>query len=298
MALAGAAGGASAAGFDLTGTWLSVYHCEVGWCAGKDFPATNTVTQAPGSNVIMVTNGSESYEGVLEGLKLTFHGGTGSYSSTFVGAVSADGNSWSGTSSDSNGTSGTATAKRQTASAPTPQLAVSSNLAPVSGAVLVRLPGASTFSPLAALTRVPFGATIDATGGRVKVSTARPRGGTQTGEFFEGEFVLSQRRGGTVVASLAGGDPTVCQRSPAAARASARRPSPGRVVRKLWANAHGSFSTRGNYAAGAVAGTEWLTEDLCRGTLIRVRRDRVRVTDLTRHRRLTVRAGHSYLARA
>jgi hypothetical protein len=47
-----------------------------------------------------------------------------------------------------------------------------------------------------------------------------------------------------------------------------------------------------------VQGTEWLTEDLCDGTLIKVTRDKVQVTDLVRHRHLLVRAGHQYLARA
>jgi hypothetical protein len=70
------------------------------------------------------------------------------------------------------------------------------------------------------------------------------------------------------------------------------------VVRKLWANAHGSFSTKGNYAAGAVQGTEWVTEDLCEGTVIRVTRDKVAVTNLVNHRHLSVKAGHSYLATA
>ena len=55
-------------------------------------------------------------------------------------------------------------------------------------------------------------------------------------------------------------------------------------MRKLWSNAHGSFSTRGSYAVGAVQGTEWLTEDFCEGTLIRVTRDKVKVTDLVHHR--------------
>ena len=45
-------------------------------------------------------------------------------------------------------------------------------------------------------------------------------------------------------------------------------------------------------------GTEWLTEDLCEGTLIRVTRDRVAVTNLVSHRHVEVRAGHSYLAKA
>ncbi len=70
------------------------------------------------------------------------------------------------------------------------------------------------------------------------------------------------------------------------------------MVRKLWADAHGKFSTKGNYAAGAVQGTEWLTEDLCEGTLIRVTRDKVLVTDLVRHRHKAVKVGHKYLAKA
>ena len=89
-------------------------------------------------------------------------------------------------------------------------------------------------------------------------------------------------------------------RASVAMRASARAASGSgkHVVRKLWSNAHGSFSTKGNYAAGAVAGTEWLTEDLCDGTSIRVTRDKVAVTNLVTHRHVLVRVGHSYLAKA
>jgi hypothetical protein len=49
---------------------------------------------------------------------------------------------------------------------------------------------------------------------------------------------------------------------------------------------------------GAVRGTLWLTEDRCDGTLIRVRTGRVQVTDTVRNRRIILRSGQSYLARA
>jgi hypothetical protein len=163
--------------------------------------------------------------------------------------------------------------------------------------VLVRLPGTTRFVPLTSLRQVPFGTVVDATDGTVAVTTAKARGGLQTGQFFEGEFVLTQARNGVVGATLAGGRFSVCprvRRRGHHARTSSRR---RRVVRKLWSNAHGSFSTKGTYAAGAVQGTEWLTEDLCEGTLIRVTRDKVRVTDLVRHRVRIVRAGHSYLVK-
>ncbi|HSZ14139.1 MAG TPA: hypothetical protein VK790_08895 [Solirubrobacteraceae bacterium] len=132
------------------------------------------------------------------------------------------------------------------------------------------------------------------------MTTTQPGGKTQTGEFFEGEFVLKQGRNGLVTAELAGGSFAACPTARERAhRARASAATSGKhVVRKLWANAHGSFSTKGNYAAGAVQGTEWLTEDLCEGTIIRVTRDKVAVTNLVNHRRVEVTTGHKYLAKA
>src|SRR6185312_10254960 len=89
--------------------------------------------------------------------------------------------------------------------------------------------------------------------------------------------------------------PTALQRRDLAGASAARRKH---TVRKLWAEGHGSYSTKGNYATGAVLGTRWLTADLCEGTLIRVLTDKVAVTNLRSGRRLTVTAGHSYLAPA
>ena len=42
------------------------------------------------------------------------------------------------------------------------------------------------------------------------MTTAEPNGTTQTGEFFEGEFVLRQGRNGLVIAELTGGNFSVC----------------------------------------------------------------------------------------
>lgn len=188
---------------------------------------------------------------------------------------------------------------------PPPVLAHTGNVAPVSGTVLVKLPGTNTFVPLSSLRQIPFGSVIDATNGTVSVTTALPGGGTQTGQFFSGEFILRQGPNGLVVAELTGGNFSVCptkrERSHIARAGStlAQAAASGKhVVRKLWANAHGKFSTKGNYAAGAVQGTEWLTEDLCEGTVIRVTRDKVAVTNLVNHRHVEVKTGHKYLAKA
>jgi hypothetical protein len=222
----------------------------------------------------------------------------GPESSTGGGGTSTGGG---GTSSGGGTVTGPPPPEATFTPVPAPRLGVTANVARVSGTVLVRLPGSTTFVPLASLRQIPFGSVIEATQGRVSVTTAAPRGGTQTGEFFEGEFVLTQGRNGLVVAELAGGNFSVCptaRERAHKARASAAGASGKHVVRKLWADAHGSFSTKGNYAAGAVAGTEWLTEDLCDGTFIRVTRDKVAVTNLVNHHHLTVKVGHSYLAKA
>jgi len=187
-------------------------------------------------------------------------------------------------------------------SLPPPQLGVSGNLTPVSGEVLVKLPGSSTFVPLTEAEQVPFGTIVNATNGKVEVTTMGPHG-LQSMYFYGGEFRLVQRRNGLVVAILTGGSFKVCptkrERAHVAdATASAKHAGRKHVVRKLWSSGHGSYATQGNYASGAVLGTVWLTEDRCDGTLIYVATDRVRVTNRVNHRHRTVKAGHAYLAKA
>lgn len=185
---------------------------------------------------------------------------------------------------------------------PPPVLGITGNITSISGSVRFLLPGSGHFVTLVGTQQIPYGSIIDATHGSVSVTAVLPNGRTETGRFFDGKFLLTQSRNGTIVATLKGGNFSVCPRRQRArgssvAVSSARRASSKHVVRKLWADAHGNFSTRGNTAAGAVLGTKWLTEDLCEGTLIRVTRDKVKVTDLIRHRSRTVFAGHKELVK-
>ena len=109
--LASMVSGASASALNLTGTWSANYHCQVK-CAGNNYPATDKLTQAEGSNVVTGTNGSESISGTLTGNAFHYHSKVGSYSAEGTLTVSANGLSWSGPVHDSNGTSGTYTATR------------------------------------------------------------------------------------------------------------------------------------------------------------------------------------------
>jgi hypothetical protein len=190
----------------------------------------------------------------------------------------------------------------QTVVVPPPVYGVSGNLTPLSGVVLVKLPGSKVWIPLSSTRQVPFGTIIDARHGKVKLTTVDRHGHLQTIIYYEGEFEITQSRStGVVIATLVGGNYRLCptRRERAhIARAFISRTSRRHIVRKLWSEGHGSYSTKGNYAAGAVLGTRWLTEDRCDGTLIHVSTDKVRITDFRRHRHVTVKAGHSYLAKA
>jgi ferric-dicitrate binding protein FerR (iron transport regulator) len=70
------------------------------------------------------------------------------------------------------------------------------------------------------------------------------------------------------------------------------------VLGKLWGNGKGKFRTNGKYSSATVRGTIWLVEDRCEGTNTKVRRGVVAVRDFKRKRTVSVKAGHSYLARA
>jgi FG-GAP repeat len=206
-----------------------------------------------------------------------------------------------GLSGTPGGVAGSGVLSSQAVALPPPLLGKTTNLKLLAGTVLIRLPGSLTFVPFTGVRQVPFGTIVDATRGRVSLTTARRRGGTQTMTFFAGAFRITQRRNGLVVATLTGGDFSVCptaRQRAHKARTSSTHTSGKHVVRKLWAEGHGSYSTKGNYASGAVLGTRWLTTDRCDGTLIRVATDRVAVTNLVNHRHRKVKAGHSYFAKA
>jgi hypothetical protein len=186
----------------------------------------------------------------------------------------------------------------QTSTLPSPVLGVSGNLTPVAGLVRVKLPGSNRFVTVTGTRQVPFGTVIDATHGRVTITTIGPHGAPQTIIYYGGEFELTQGSGGMVVALLKGGDFALCPTRRERGHLASISSSGKHVVRKLWSSGHGSYSTKGNYAAGAVLGTVWLTEDLCDGTIVHVVTDSVEVTNLVTHHRYKVRAGHSYFAKA
>jgi hypothetical protein len=159
-----------------------------------------------------------------------------------------------------------------------PSLGRTIELAPVSGQVFVRLPGASASVALVHQMVVPVGSRIDTTHGTVDLtSEGRAGAGLQKGVFDGGVFIVQQSCSGQTNLILTGGTrPAVCV-SGRGSSARAANLSP-RVLRLLHASAHGRFTTRGRYAAATVRGTIWTTADTCAGTTISAQKDTVDTT--------------------
>ena len=147
--------------------------------------------------------------------------------------------------------------------------------------------------PLVAGEQIKVGATVNATKGTITMTSVSPGGTLQTANFASGLFKVQQNGSKAVTQlTLGGGNFAVCKRKTAGAATTNKTT----IVRALWGNGKGQFTTKGRYAAATVRGTIWLTEDRCDGTLIVVKRGTVSVLDEVHHRTVTVTAGHSYLA--
>jgi hypothetical protein len=171
-----------------------------------------------------------------------------------------------------------------------------------SGTVGIKLPGAKTFVLLGPGRQIPVGTIVDATHGRVTLTTAVGGGRTEQADFYEGIFKVTQSKGSNPLTTLtlAGPKPTCTKEKKQKKKKKAHAPKKPQVkTRKLWASGQGAFRTRGQYSSATVRGsTTWLTEDSCTGTLTKVTRGVAEVQDFRRHKQVLVRAGHKYLARA
>jgi hypothetical protein len=180
---------------------------------------------------------------------------------------------------------------------PVPGQAVNVNV--VSGQVRVKVPGGK-FVPLTNNVQIPVGSQLDTRKGRVKLTSAATIAGkTQTSDFYDGTFQIKQsvpKKSAPLVTDIV--LKGQASRASCSLRSVDKKKGPKSVLGKLWGSGKGKFRTSGKYASATVRGTIWLTQDECDGTLIRVKRGTVQVRDLRRHKTVTVKAGHSYLARA
>jgi hypothetical protein len=195
---------------------------------------------------------------------------------------------------------------------PLPKIGKTLDVSSFTGKVFVRLAHGHGFVPLTRAEQLPVGSQIDARRGTIQLVAASLHAGkTQTGSFGGAVFGLAQsakvsQNALTTLSLLEG----VVRGGPSYAACKARsaidRSGPGaaaarlssRVLQTLHASARGRFRTHGRYSAATVRGTVWDTIDRCDGTLTRVHRGTVIVSDFARHTTVTVHAGQSYLAKA
>ncbi len=190
---------------------------------------------------------------------------------------------------------------------PRPVAGQTVNLEPVSGTVLVKLPGTTTFVPLVSPTQVQDGAIIDARNGVVRITIDNGLGGLDTSDFYGGIFQFTQpkvKAGQTWFADLFlyGGSFKGCVVAPkhpkiaSASKKKTKKLSPKRSIRHLWGSGHGAFRTVGRFSSATVRGTTWLTDDRCDGTLTKVTAGQVGVRDFVLNRTIIVKRGHTHLA--
>jgi len=160
---------------------------------------------------------------------------------------------------------------------------------PVSGKVLVKRPGSSTFVALDASSGIPLGSTIDAKKGKVQLTSVPKSGGApESALFYDGIFKVTQPGSITELRLV---EALACHGG--AAHAAAKKPK----TRKLWGDGSGSFRTRGQYSSATVRGTKWLVQDSCTSTTTKVAKGTVAVNDFVKHKTVLVRAPKSYTAR-
>ncbi|HWH44281.1 MAG TPA: hypothetical protein VNT32_06090 [Thermoleophilaceae bacterium] len=167
----------------------------------------------------------------------------------------------------------------------------------LAGVVTVMLPGSADATPLEEAREIPVGSVVNAAGGRLRLTSARnATGAVQSAEFRGASFKVRYGRGArmTPITELVLRDePAGC----ASSRARSRRAAASRKGRALWGNGKGRFRTRGRYSSATVRGTTWITQEVCAGTVVKVRRGKVAVRDFSLGRTVLVRSGRSYLAR-
>jgi hypothetical protein len=148
----------------------------------------------------------------------------------------------------------------------TPKLGRTVIVKATDGRVTVKPRGHKRFTLTRHATAIPVRSLVDTTHGKVKLTSAKPKGGTQNGIFSEGAFVVTQRKSdGLTDLTLSGGDFSACNKATSAGAGVTDAKRNRR--RRLFGRAHGHFRSRGRSSSATVKGTDWLTEDRCDGTL-------------------------------
>lgn len=154
-----------------------------------------------------------------------------------------------------------------TAANPKPKRGKSFVVKRVSGTVKTASKEGGRLSTLRGTRVLKRGAVVDASRGRVKLTSAADSRGRrlQSATFHDGAFSVTQKRTSALTdITLVGGDFSDC--TAPRQRAGVFSARSRRAKRRLWGRGRGRFRTRGRNGSATVRGTTWLTEDGCEGT--------------------------------
>ena len=189
---------------------------------------------------------------------------------------------------------------------PPPVLAKEVNVKPVKGKVTTKCRGEKKFALLKSADQIPVGCLVDTRKGTVKLTSSKGKqGGTQSANFWNGLFRVTQKGGKrpytelALVGSLNCGESAKGKSRTAATSSSIASASKKGKGRRLWGKGKGRYTTKGKHGSASVRGTHWLVEDRCDdSTLFKVKSGVVKVRDFGKKKSVIVKKGGSYVARA
>ncbi len=201
---------------------------------------------------------------------------------------------------DAAATSSTTSLPEDLKGVPLPQQGRSVVVGTERGTVRIRRPGAKRFTTLDEPGRIPLGSLIDARNGRVQLVTAIDQGRVQAGTFWGSKFATSQRRTGggmtTLTLRTTPSRPVAPTRRAARWRSRAASASASRACGP--ATAAAASAPTATTASPPRAARPGSPKTAARARTRASIEGAVSVHDLTRHKRVLVKAGHSYLARS
>ena len=160
----------------------------------------------------------------------------------------------------------------------------------VSGTVRIRLKNGK-FSTLGANESIPLGSTVDATKGRVRLTSAAGGGKTQTADFYKGQFKITQTKGKKPITQLELNAHAELRRQ-GVSGGQEEEEGPQPVGRR-----QGALPHQGPPRGGDRARHQVVHPGHVHSTKITVKRGVVQVRDFVKRKNVTVKKGHSYVAR-
>ncbi len=173
-----------------------------------------------------------------------------------------------------------------------PTAGKSVNVGDANGAIEFKCPGDNRFRPVKDARQIAVGCTVDATQGRVRLTSETSSGVTQTAQFYFGEFKIKQRTGETEVTLKLSGD-LGCGKGSGRKGAAKRGAVAGAAA--SGATAMGASPPAAITARARSAAPSGSSGDRCDGsTYIKVARGVVSFRDFVADRTVEVRAGQQY----